>query len=702
MRFLEMELKNWRSFLGLYKIDFANDDSRNITVFVGQNGSGKTALLNAFTWVLFGETTAGFRRPDDLFNHTALSLISEGAVDNMFVKLIFDHDGAKYEVTRSLEAERVKDKKYPVISPVKFSATKRKGTTEAIDQERINAILPPGLHPFFFFPSENIGKDIDQNDAASIRASMSRAIDVLLGIERYDNALKIISRTLTKHLKSPSNTPKDATIIAAEDEMNNARQEWEAADKRKRELPGIIDRTQRVVDKLNEALEQSDAHSGAVEKMNKITSEISSENDNIERIRGDQVQAINRSCAALLSKEIFTDAKAALDIAHKEGKIPPKVSAGLLDELINVRQKCICGRKLGEIERIELKSLRSFTLEDAIAEIASDLRGRLPLLIETDEGSVDKSLADKILGFEKEALVAERNLLSLKQKKKKLIDEQPEVSFSDPGKTREAWQKQHRRLAFLQEELKQISKELPELELVKKNVEKKYRAALQRQANTQAIGEARGLLTSVEETLTKIQEIVRTCAKKDVERAMNDFYTPLLLKNYCVSLTDDFRYEIVDFTTSRTVGASSSEVALATFAFVGAIAALMPSYARLEQLLPAGDGKSVGSLRADAANAYPVVLDAPYSPFGKEYADQFSQALPNLLPQSVIIVREDQLEYVNAMLDGKRVGASYVLQLHSGGAEDKDLLWQNNKYGYVININSDEASHTKLTRLPVD
>ncbi|CAB5161224.1 hypothetical protein D3OALGA1CA_5063 [Olavius algarvensis associated proteobacterium Delta 3] len=703
MRFVRMELNNWRSFLGLHQIEFAGWDSCNVTVLVGQNGAGKTALLNAFTWVLFGETTAGFRRPDDLFNHTALSLIKVGTVDKMFVKICFDHEGEQYVVTRSISAERAHNHEPPTVGPTKFSATVRNktGVTEAVDQEKINAVLPPGLHPFFFFPAENIGKDIDQNDAASIRASMSRAIDVLLDIERYDNALKIISKTLTKHLKTPKNTPKDATIMAAEEEMNDARERWESTEQRKKKLPGIIEKAQRAVDKLNQALEESDAHRGAVEEMNKVKDEIYRENDNIERIRDGQVLAINSACGIVFGKEIFVDAKAALDVAHKEGKIPPKVSSGLLDELIDVRQKCICGRELGKCELGELKSLRSITLEDSIAEIASDLRGRLPLLIETDDGSVDKSVANEILELDKEANDAERRLLALKQRLKKLIDDQPEISHGDPGKTREAWQQQEKRLLRLQEELTDISKELPDLELAKRNAEKKYGAALNRQTKTKAIGEARGLLTSVEETLSKIQEIVRTCARKDVERAMNDFYTPLLLKNYCVRLTDDFRYEIVDESTSRTVGASSSEVALATFAFVGAIAALMPSYARLERLLPAGDGKSVGSLRADKANAYPVVLDAPYSPFGKEYGDQFSKVLPDLLPQSVLIVREDQLEYINSMIDDTRVGSAYVLQLQTGSAESKELVWQNKKYGYVINIEGQVASHTKITPLPV-
>jgi DNA sulfur modification protein DndD len=483
--------------------------------------------------------------------------------------------------------------------------------------------------------------------------------------------------------------------------MNAARENWETAEQRKKDLPGLINRTQEAVDKLNQALEESDAHSDAVEKMKGIKAEIIRENKRIERIRDDQVLAINRACAAVFGKRIFTDAKAALDIAHKAGKIPPKVSAGLLDELIEERQKCICGRDLHDCEIGELKSLRSITLEDAVAETASDLRSRLPLLIETDEGSVDKIMADQILKLKNEAIKAEKNLVSLKQQVNKLIDEQPEISHSDPGQTRKAWQQQERHLLNLQEELRQIRSELPTLELAKNNTEKKYSAALNKQTKTKAIGEARSLLTSVEDTLTKIQGIVRTCARKDVERAMNDFYTPLLLKNYRVSLTDDFRYEIVDATNSKTIGASSSEVALATFAFVGAIAALMPSYARLERLLPAGDGKSVGSMRADKTNAYPVVLDAPYSPFGKEYSDQFSLALPDLLPQSVIIVREDQLEYVNAMLDSKRVGSAYVLQLHSGGVENKELVWQNNKYGYVLNIEGEEASHTKISTLPV-
>ena len=703
MRFHRMELKNWRSFLGTHQIDFAIEGTRNITVLIGQNGAGKTALLNAFTWVLFGETTAAFRRPNDLFNHTALETIEVGSFNEMYVSLEFEHDGGKYIIKRFLKAERLQPESTPEIGKAKLSAVLRKrGMTETIDQDKINVVLPPGLHPFFFFPAENIGKDIDQNDAASIRASMSRAIDVLLGIERYDNSLKIISKALTTHLKSPPNAPKDATISAAEEEMKATREAWEKAEKRKKELPKIIENAQILSEDLSRQLKTTDAFSDAADEMNKIKADILSEQETIKRTRQVQISAINRNCAVVFGKKIFSDAKTVLDIAHKDGKIPPRVSSGLLDELINDREKCICGRSLGVCEQQALELLRSCTLEDAISEAASDLRGRLPLLIQSDEGSIDKLMADEILRYDKESIQANRRRIKLELRRKELLDQQPEISHSDPAKIREAWQKQERILLDYQQEQKQVAKDLPTLQQAKKDTEKRYQTALKKQSKAKSIGNARGLLSSVEEALSSIQATVRNCARKDVERAMNDFYTPLLLKNYRVKLTEDFHYKIIDECTGRAVGASSSEVALATFSFVGALAALMPDYARLENLLPAGDGKSVGSIHADNTNAYPVVLDAPYSPFGKEYADQFSQALPELLPQSIIIVREDQLKYLDSLLNDKRVGTAYILQMHSGHADNKTLTWQNNEFGYVLNIDGVETSHTKIIPLPVE
>ncbi len=323
MRFLRMELNNWRSFRGRHQFNFATEKRRNVSVLVGQNGAGKTALLNAFTWVLFEETTAGFRKPNDLFNHAALGAIEPGARDTMEVILEFDHDGAKYAVKRFLEVERPLNSKEPVVGENKLIATRtRRGMTDSIDQDAINAILPPGLHPFFFFPAENIGKDIDQNDLTSIRASMSRAIDVLLGIERYDNALKIISKALSTHLKRPFNVPKDELISAAEEEMNAERQAWENAEKRKKELPANIENAKQLGEDLLRQLEATDASVEAANEFKKVETNIAAEQDSISRTRQDQIAAINRSCVVVFGNKLFSDAKAVLEQAIRMVRYP--------------------------------------------------------------------------------------------------------------------------------------------------------------------------------------------------------------------------------------------------------------------------------------------------------------------------------------------------------------------------------------------
>ena len=48
-------MRNWRSFHGDNEIHFSTDPATPLTLIFGSNGSGKTALLNAFTWAVYGD-----------------------------------------------------------------------------------------------------------------------------------------------------------------------------------------------------------------------------------------------------------------------------------------------------------------------------------------------------------------------------------------------------------------------------------------------------------------------------------------------------------------------------------------------------------------------------------------------------------------------------------------------------------------------
>ena len=83
---IHLYLSGFLSYLDPVDVDF---ESFDLACISGQNGAGKSSLLDAITWALFGEAR---RRDDSLINNNA-----EAAE----VVFIFDYEGSRYKVQRS-------------------------------------------------------------------------------------------------------------------------------------------------------------------------------------------------------------------------------------------------------------------------------------------------------------------------------------------------------------------------------------------------------------------------------------------------------------------------------------------------------------------------------------------------------------------------------------------------------------------------
>lgn len=90
---VELRLNNFMSYgRGSPSLDFS---SFHVACLSGRNGQGKSALLDAITWALWGEArkSSGSHKPDD-------ELIRIGTRE-MEVELVFDLEGERYRVVRS-------------------------------------------------------------------------------------------------------------------------------------------------------------------------------------------------------------------------------------------------------------------------------------------------------------------------------------------------------------------------------------------------------------------------------------------------------------------------------------------------------------------------------------------------------------------------------------------------------------------------
>ena len=66
MRLLQLKMANFRQFFGEATLEFSSDDQSMVTIVHGENGVGKTTVLNAIHWCLYGHTLGDFEEPGSI------------------------------------------------------------------------------------------------------------------------------------------------------------------------------------------------------------------------------------------------------------------------------------------------------------------------------------------------------------------------------------------------------------------------------------------------------------------------------------------------------------------------------------------------------------------------------------------------------------------------------------------------------------
>ena len=186
MKLISMSLNNFRQFYGSQEITISQKSNQRITIIHGENGSGKTALLNAFKWVLYGKTD--FDKGEELINERYVAESKNNEEMMISIKLQFEHEGIEYDTKRYQKFRKISQLKFKEIgdSYIELSYTDRNGehVTSHNASTHIKQILPEDLHSYFFFNGERIDKLANDSSAQEIK----KAIKKLLGLEIMDES----------------------------------------------------------------------------------------------------------------------------------------------------------------------------------------------------------------------------------------------------------------------------------------------------------------------------------------------------------------------------------------------------------------------------------------------------------------------------------------------------------------------------------
>lgn len=162
MKINHIKIKNFRPFYLEHNLDLSSSGKNNLTLIFAENMRGKTAILNAIRWALYGhaynrlrETVPIFRtdKGDQLLNKVAV----RDGIYEMEIELKFEHQGRNYELKRSAKATGNPKREGEFILDRHLLIDNSAVAREQVDA-RIFAVLHEDISRFSLFDGEMLGE----------------------------------------------------------------------------------------------------------------------------------------------------------------------------------------------------------------------------------------------------------------------------------------------------------------------------------------------------------------------------------------------------------------------------------------------------------------------------------------------------------------------------------------------------------------
>ena len=361
IKLLHAQFTNFR-FLRDLSLDLSGEDEKKLTVIRAENDSGKTTIMTALQWALYGDSALpnegkGYRlHPIDWDEESvAISVEVEFEATILRSSKSNQNEGVeekrKYRIIRSAR-ETIKNPKWDRSAPsVKLFRLDDTGSREIDPPEvLIEEMFPPELREVFFTDGDRALSFIEASSTTIKRDRVQKAIRSLLGLNVIEGARDRVENAEKKVNKSAKDISNNATLNETTETIERIEKESEELDKKIKDAKSQIANFDTKMEELKKKIDAALSKGNHTE----LKAELEQSKKRIERIDSQRKEAEkshaqlfrNMGLARDLLKPVLVGGLEKLKELHDAGKIPNTTVPVLEDRL--EKGVCICGESLSQ------------------------------------------------------------------------------------------------------------------------------------------------------------------------------------------------------------------------------------------------------------------------------------------------------------------------------------------------------------------
>ncbi len=354
-------LKNYRTYRNPDPIYFASGD-KNVTIIKGNNEVGKTTIMNAITWCLYGRELYKQKGNEPIYSKTSARELSNGEEDKVVVKLIMEDEKGK-EVKFIREMLYYKNDIGNVIEDVVDSNILIDDIPVSYPNSYISKHLPINVRKYFLFDGEQLESYFDE-DNLKIKNSVYQ-LSHLNVLEKVKDHLQKCNKDFISILEESN--PILGRLRRQEQDLI---QTIEKNENSKNKIDSDITKWEDQIKTYNDRIKRFGED---VESLIEEKQELQDEYDDLdEDVKNQKIKYgdfLIENASSVLSINALMNVKNICKDLEEKGYIPARYKKEFIKYLLD-QHECICGADLSEGSPAHDKMVELYNKTDSITNIA--------------------------------------------------------------------------------------------------------------------------------------------------------------------------------------------------------------------------------------------------------------------------------------------------------------------------------------------